>query len=299
MLAFVISSVANGGKDIWCENEGKTATQESSSTCAFQGFLVIYTVYAICLWMIAFDLVVLYKLITLRDLAYQKAFQIFCWGSPLVPAIVVAGMGKIGYSSGGLFCLMVLEIGEDDPSYYLSTIVMYPTVALFGISILGIFAIVYFINEIRKKSMSERVKELNLKVELSMLAFLILMVVLTLPSYVRFFIGLDQRPAIQDAYKEWIQCALSGEADCSLSTRPSYPLMIIYGFTAGVCGIACVLVLGMHQDTIRYWKPRIIYWVTGVSPEAQTSATLPTISLEDLESRSRFSINLNEEEDRS
>src|SRR4051812_36669980 len=66
------------------------------------GFLVIYTVYAICLWMIAFDLVVLYKLITLRDLAYQKAFQIFCWGSPLVPAIVVAGMGKIGYSSGGL-----------------------------------------------------------------------------------------------------------------------------------------------------------------------------------------------------
>lgn len=147
--------------------------------------------------------------------------------------------------------------------------------------------------------MSERVKELNLKVELSMLAFLIVMVFMTLPAYIRFFVGIQERPAIQAAYKDWIKCALSGQSGCELAKRSSFPLLIIYGITAGFSGAAGVLVLGLHQDAIRYWKPRIIYLVTGVSPDAQTSATLPTISLEDLESRSRFSINLNEEDERS
>jgi len=299
MFGFVMSSLGHGGKDIWCAGPATASTQENNSACAFQGFVLVYTVYAVSLWLLAFDVVVLHKLITLRDLGYQKVFQIFCWVSPLVPAIAVAAKGKLGYQSGGLFCLMTLEIGSDDPTYYLSSMIMYPTTVLLGLSALGIFAIVYFINEIRKKSMSERVKELNLKVELSMLAFLIVMVCLTLPSYIRFFVGVEQRSDVQAAYKEWIQCALSGASDCHLSKRPSFGLLLVYCVTAGCSGAAGVLVLGLHQDALRFWKPRIIYWVTGVSPEAQTSATLPTISLEDLESRSRFSINLNEEEERS
>lgn len=43
---------------------------------------------------------------------------------------------------------MKLEIGSDDPSKYLSSMVMYPTTVLLGLSALGIFAIVYFINEV-------------------------------------------------------------------------------------------------------------------------------------------------------
>jgi hypothetical protein len=297
MFGFVMSSFAR--EKLWCNGPAENATQDNNSACAFQAFLIVFTVYSVSLWLIAFDVVVLYKLITLKDLGYQKVFQIFCWGAPLIPAIAVAAKGKLGYSSGGLFCIMILDYELDNPSYYLSTMIMYPTVVLLGLSASGIFAIVYFINEIRKKSMSERVKELNLKVELSMLAFLLVMVFLTLPSYIRFFVGDSERDEIQAAYTAWIQCALSGEPDCKLTKRSSYPLMLIYGITAGSSGLAGVLVLGLHQDAIRYWKPRIIYWVTGVSPEAQTSATLPTISLEDLESRSRFSINLNEEDERS
>jgi len=196
---------------------------------------------------------------------YAPLYYLFSWGIPMVGLVILAVMGKFGYTRGYTWCFIVEDNDFAFQIWGFYSIIL----TTMGAGLIMIIIIIYKISVIQRNAGFQFTAAMRYYWRSVLFIILYAFSFLTLCSY-RFVLKANNQE-YEDAFINYTFCILADNMPCQLSSQPSLGFWYFHTFVASTTGLWVALFFGVTQPYNYIFWQRYYYKITGQKEKLEHS----------------------------